>query len=400
MNIQFSRRHFLQVSSAGTLGLGLGATALPNMLLAQQDPAAGPGLDELEFQEPADELAAQEAMFYEPLAEQRIQCKLCPWECAVADQERGTCGVRENRGGKYYTLVHSHPCAAHIDPIEKKPLFHYLPGSQAFSIATAGCNLECKFCQNWDIAQVRPEQVETMYLPPAGVTEIALKYQCPTIAYTYSEPVIFYEYVYDSAAYARQNKIGSVIISNGFIQKEPLLKLCAQLTAVKIDLKGFTEKFYQETCRGKLQPVLQTLEILRDVGIWYEIVVLILPTLNDSRSELEAMTQWIVKELGAHVPVHFSRFHPMYKLANLPPTPVKTVEMARDIALQAGLQFVYIGNIPGHPSENTYCPNCRQIAVKRIGFKILAVNLDVQGNCTNCQTHLPGIWNPAMLETA
>jgi pyruvate formate lyase activating enzyme len=339
----------------------------------------------------------KEAMYYEPLEEMRIQCKLCPWECAVADQERGTCGVRENREGTYYTLVHSQPCAAHVDPIEKKPLFHYLPGSLAFSIATAGCNIECQFCQNWNIAQVRPEQVDAYYLPPEGVTDVSLRYDCKTIAYTYSEPVVFFEYMYDSARYARERKIGNVIISNGFINKEPLVDLCQYLTGVKIDLKAFTETFYHDVCRGELKPVLNTLETLRDLGIWYELVVLLIPTLNDSRQELEEMSHWIYHELGEHVPVHFSRFHPMYKIKNLPPTPVKTIEMARDIAMNAGLHYVYAGNVPGHPGEHTYCPACGEIVVQRVGYNIQQVALDDNGTCKHCQHPIPGIWNERML---
>jgi pyruvate formate lyase activating enzyme len=389
----------LKCSSAGTVCLGLCPSFLAVQSAFAQDQQTGKGLDNLKFQEPAEDIPIiKEAMFYESLAEMRVQCKLCPWECAVADQERGTCGVRENRDGKYYTLVHSQPCAAHVDPIEKKPLFHYLPGSQAFSIATAGCNFECKFCQNWDIAQVRPEQVKTYMLSPEGVTDLARQYNCQTIAYTYSEPVIFYEYVYDSASYARQSKIGSVIISNGFIQKEPLVHLCKQLTAVKIDLKAFTEKFYTDICRGRLQPVLNTLETLRDLGIWYEIVVLLVPTLNDSQQEIQDMTRWIVKELGADVPVHFSRFYQMYKITNLPPTPVNTLETARKIALDAGLHYVYIGNIPGHEGENTYCPNCGKIVVQRVGYRILKVEIDAAGQCKFCQTRIAGVWNEQFLQ--
>ncbi|MBD3305559.1 AmmeMemoRadiSam system radical SAM enzyme [candidate division KSB3 bacterium] len=395
MSHHLSRRKFLAVSSKGTLCLGLTASVFGAVQPGwAQDQASGAGLDHLEFQEPEeDALILKEARHYTPLEELRVQCNLCPWECEVADQERGTCGVRENRQGTYYTLVHSQPCAAHIDPIEKKPLYHYLPGSLAFSVATAGCNIECQFCQNWDIAQVRPEQVKTVYMPPEAVTQIARRYDCQTIAYTYSEPVIFYEYMYDSAAYARQAGIGNVMISNGFIQKDPLVELCQHLTGVKIDLKAFTESFYREVCRGELQPVLNTLETLRDLGIWYEIVVLIVPTLNDSKAELQAMARWIAQELGPEVPVHFSRFHPMYKIKNLPPTPVKTVEMARQIALDAGLQYVYVGNIPGHEGENTYCPNCGSIVIRRIGYRIVAANLDEQGRCTQCQHPIPGVWN-------
>jgi pyruvate formate lyase activating enzyme len=380
------------------MGLGVCSPLLVAQSSFAQDQKTGKGLDNLEFQETADDIPIlKEAMFYEPLEEMRVQCKLCPWECAVADQERGTCGVRENREGTYYTLVHSQACAAHVDPIEKKPLFHYLPGSRAFSIAAAGCNIECKFCQNWDIAQVRPEHVKAYYLPPEAVTDVSLRYNCETIAYTYSEPIIFYEYMYDSAVYARQSGIGNVIISNGFINKEPLVQLCEQLTGVKIDLKAFTEKFYHETCNGELKPVLNTLETLRDLGIWYEIVVLLVPTLNDSQQEIQEMSRWIYNELGEHVPVHFSRFHPMYKIKNLPPTPVKTIEMARNVALNAGLHYVYVGNVPGHKGESTYCPSCGKAVVKRIGYRILKMNIDENGYCTHCQYRIPGVWSKKLL---
>lgn len=399
MRTGISRRKFLQISSKGTVCLGLCSPLLAARQGFAQDQRQGKGLDHLEFQEPQEDIPfLKEAMYYEPLEELRVQCKLCPWECAVADQERGTCGVRENREGTYYTLVHSQPCAAHVDPIEKKPLFHYLPGSLAFSIATAGCNIECKFCQNWDIAQVRPEQVNTLYLPPEGVTEVCRRYNCPTIAYTYSEPVIFYEYMYDSAVYARKFGIGSVIISNGFINKEPLVQLCEQLTGVKIDLKAFTEKFYREACNGELKPVLNTLETLRDLGIWYEIVVLIVPTLNDSKQEIQEMVRWIYNELGEGVPVHFSRFHPMYKIKNLPPTPPKTLDMARNVAMDAGLHYVYVGNLWGHKGESTYCPSCGNVVIMRIGYQILKFDLDENGHCKYCQHRIPGVWNKQQLQ--
>jgi pyruvate formate lyase activating enzyme len=400
MSTHISRRKFLRLSSTGTACLGLCSPLLAAQGAFAQDQKTGKGLDHLEFQETLEDIPIlKEAMFYEPLEEMRVQCKLCPWECTVADQERGTCGVRENREGTYYTLVHSQPCAAHVDPIEKKPLFHYLPGSLAFSIATAGCNIECKFCQNWDIAQVRPEQVRTYYLPPEDVTEVSLKYKCKTVAYTYSEPVIFYEYMYDSAVYARQNGIGNVIISNGFINKEPLIQLCQQLTGVKIDLKAFTEKFYRETCHGELKPVLNTLETLRDLGIWYEIVVLLVPTLNDSQQEIQEMSRWIYNELGEDVPVHFSRFHPMYKIKNLPPTPVKTIEMARNTAMDVGLHYAYVGNVPGHEGESTYCPSCGKVVVKRIGYQILKVDIDDTGHCIHCQNPIPGVWSEKLLQS-
>jgi len=285
---------------------------------------------------------------YKKLENLRIQCEICPRKCSVADLERGYCGNKENRDGKYYTLVYSRPCAVHVDPIEKKPLFHYLPGTPALSIATAGCNIECKFCQNWQISQFRPEQVENYNLSPQEIVRQAKEYRTPTIAYTYSEPVVFYTYMYDTAKLAKKEGIGSVMISNGYIAEEPLVELCKQLSAVKVDLKAFTEKFYKEICSGELKPVLQGLETLKKIGIWYEIVVLIVPTLNDSEKEIREMSMWIKDHLGSEAPVHFSRFYPMYKIKNLPRTPVKSVEKARKIAMEVGLKYVYLGNVFGH----------------------------------------------------
>ncbi len=339
-----------------------------------------------------EEFSAQEAMFYKKLTDERVECELCPRGCKIADLERGYCGVRENRGGKYYTLVHSRVCALNVDPIEKKPLFHYLPGAKAYSIATAGCNIECKFCQNWQISQFRPEQLNNMKLPPEEVVKFAKEERCEVIAYTYSEPVIFYEYVYDTARAARRGGVKSVMISNGYIKEEPLTKLCKELDAVKIDFKAFTEKFYRETCSGELKPVLDTLLTLKDLGIWFEVVMLIVPTLNDSHEELKDMCSWINRNLGTDVPIHFSRFHPTYKIKNLPPTPIKTLERARDIALDSGLNFAYLGNVPGHPGENTYCPDCKELVIRRAGHTILQNSLEGSA-CGNCQHPIPGVWS-------
>jgi pyruvate formate lyase activating enzyme len=337
------------------------------------------------------------ARYWEPFEGDKIKCKLCPRECIIPKGNRGFCFVRENIDGELILTTYGRSSGFCIDPIEKKPLYHFLPGSEVFSVGFVGCNLRCPFCQNYHISQDTKASVRRY--TPEDLIQQAQDSDCPSIAYTYSEPVIFYEYLYDTAVAARNANIGNVIVSNGFIQKEPLIRLCQQLTAVKIDLKGFTEKFYQEICRGRLKPVLDTLATLRDLGIWYEIVVLLVPTLNDSQQEIQAMTRWIAKELGADVPVHFSRFQPMYKLVNLPPTPVKTLEMARNTALDAGLCFVYIGNVPGHAGENTYCPNCHQIAVQRAGYRILNVAIDETGHCQNCQTRIAGLWSAKLLES-
>jgi pyruvate formate lyase activating enzyme len=333
----------------------------------------------------------REAGFYEKLPNKKIKCKLCPRECVIDDRERGYCGARENRGGTYYTLVHSRVCAANIDPIEKKPFFHFHPGMLAFSIATAGCNVNCKFCQNWEISQVRPEQVTGDYMPPQRVAEIARQNRCGAIAYTYSEPVIYYEYMSDTAAVAREAGVKSVVVSGGYIQQDPLKKLCARVDAIKIDLKAFSEKFYKEVVNGELKPVLETLVAIRAAGTWNEIVYLVIPGLNDGDREFTGLAKWVKAELGPDVPLHFSRFHPQYLLKNVPPTPVATLERAKAIADAEGLHYVYVGNVPGHPGESTYCPQCRKPVVRRTGYTIEAIEIR-RGKCKYCQQPVAGVW--------
>jgi pyruvate formate lyase activating enzyme len=363
------------------------ALAAPRLLRAQD--AAGPN----ELPGPKlTGLARHPAMFFDELPDRRVKCRLCPRECEVADVERGYCGVRENQGGKYQTLVYGALCSANLDPIEKKPLFHYLPGTPAFSIATAGCNIECKFCQNWQISQYRPEQVESTLVPPAQLVSACKTRRCPTIAYTYSEPVVFYEYMHDAAALGRAQGIGSVMISNGYIQEKPLRELCQHLTAVKIDFKAFTEKFYQETCAAHLEPVLSTLQTLKDIGIWFEMVMLVVPTLNDSPDEMKSMGEWILAHLGPDVPLHLTRFHPTYRITNLPQTPIATLERSRQIALDAGLHYVYAGNVPMHPGENTYCHHCKTELIHRVGYQVASNQLK-DGRCPKCNTAIPGVWS-------
>ena len=332
-----------------------------------------------------------EAKFYEKLPHRKIKCKLCPRECAIDDRERGYCGVRENRGGKYYTLVHSRIAAAHVDPIEKKPLFHFLPGALAFSVATAGCNVNCKMCQNWDISQSRPEQVHATYFPPQALADAARQNGCAAVAFTYSEPVVFYEYVIDAAGAAREAGLKSAVISGAYIQQEPLKLLCERVDAIKIDLKGYSQKFYKEVVNGELKPILDALVTIRRLGRWTEIVYLVIPTLNDSDAEFTGLARWVKAELGVDVPVHFTRFHPEYLLKNLPPTPLATLERAKAIADGEGLHFVYLGNVPGHPAESTYCPKCRKPVVERAGFALIH-NYLKQGRCPGCQTPIAGKW--------
>ncbi|MFQ5600592.1 MAG: AmmeMemoRadiSam system radical SAM enzyme [Candidatus Krumholzibacteriia bacterium] len=382
--LRVSRREFLRWGIACGAACALGRDSL---VLAQDiagsGALAGPRLEGV---------ARHEAMFWEKLAENKVKCVLCPRECEVADVERGYCGVRENQDGQYQTLVYGSLCSANVDPIEKKPLFHYLPGTTAFSIATAGCNIECRFCQNWQISQFRPEQVESVSVTPDQLVAACRSRGCPTIAYTYSEPVIFYEYMRDAAALAREQGVGSVMISNGYIQEKPLRELCRHLTAVKIDFKAFTEKFYDEVCAGHLKPVLETLETLKDIGIWFELVVLVIPTLNDSPDEIKQMSHWVLEHLGPDVPIHFTRFHPTYRVTNLPRTPISTLESCRQIALDAGVHYVYAGNVPMHPGENTHCHSCGQDLIRRIGFQVASNKIE-DGKCRKCGTRIPGVWS-------
>jgi pyruvate formate lyase activating enzyme len=381
---RLSRRQFLKSSLIATGGLML-PQVLPGSALLGLSGEASASPEQTK-------LSHVEAKYYKKLEEKEIECLLCPHECKVGDRERGYCGCRENRDGTYYTLVHSYACSANVDPIEKKPLFHFLPGSKAFSIATAGCNLNCKFCQNWEISQVRPEQVQSIYLPPNDVASYAQESGSKSITYTYSEPTVFYEYMLNCASAGRRNGIKSVVITAGYINHDPLMELIREVDAVKVDFKGFTEKYYQDICHGTLKPVMDTLVDLSRSGVWHEIVYLMVPTLNDNLDDIRSMCRWMVKDLGQDVPVHFTRFQPMYLLKNLPPTPISSLENARKIAYEEGMNFVYIGNVPGHEGENTYCPACKRVVIGRVGFTIQEMNLK-DGKCIFCGKVIPGVWS-------
>jgi pyruvate formate lyase activating enzyme len=332
------------------------------------------------------------ARFYTKLENDIVECQLCPRKCRVSDLERGYCGVRENIGGEYHTLVHSRVCSANIDPIEKKPFFHFLPGTLAFSVATAGCNLNCKFCQNWSISQFRPEDVASFKLTPEDCVLSARKNECVSLAYTYSEPTIFYEYMSDCAAAGRKSGLRSVVVSAGYIQKEPLGQLLPLVDAIKIDLKAFDDRYYRDICRGELKPVLETLVKIKESGKWLEIVYLMVPSLNDKKEDIAALSIWIKNNLGPDVPIHFTRFHPMYLLQNLPITPLGSLEQAYNISREKGLNYVYIGNVNGHDKEKTYCHSCGKLLIDRQGFEI-SVNVIKLGRCPYCENLIPGIWS-------
>nr|NIO68217.1 AmmeMemoRadiSam system radical SAM enzyme [Anaerolineae bacterium] len=321
-------------------------------------------------------------------------CQLCPKGCIISEGQRGDCRVRENQGGKLYSMVYGNPCTANNDPIEKKPFYHFLPTSYALSLATAGCNLHCKYCQNWTISQVPPEKVDSIDAPPEDVVAAALKVGSQSIAYTYSEPIIFYEYMLAIARLARPKGLKNVVISAGYINPAPLRELCHAVDAIKIDLKGFNQEFYKKVCFGTLEPVLETIKIIQEEGVHLEIVNLVVPTLNDDEDELRELARWIVDNVGPDVPTHFSRFNPQYQLKNLPPTPVETLERARAMAMEEGINYAYIGNVPGHPGDHTYCAHCGERIIQRLGFAVVDYHI-VDGKCEYCGNPIPGVWGEA-----
>ncbi len=365
-----SRRTFL--CQAGGAALGLAALGLPCRAWAG--------------------LPGHPARFWRKLPGRRVECQLCPKLCRVDDTERGFCGVRENHGGEYRTLVWGRAVARNLDPIEKKPLFHFMPGALTFSIATAGCNMDCKACQNWQLSQSRPEQVRSIDLPPEQVALQALANGSRIISYTYTEPVVFLEYVLDTARAARRRGVRSCIVTGGAVEVAPLKEACAAVDAIKVDLKSFSEDTYAKMCKGSLKVVQRTLETIRKQGRWLEIVYLVIPTVNDSEKEVRQMARWVKATLGADVPVHLTRFHPDYQLKHLPPTPYATLRRSHEAARAEGLRYAYVGNLPGAGGEDTACPKCGKKLIERLGFTVRA-NVLRAGKCPGCGTAIPGVWS-------
>ncbi len=339
---------------------------------------------------------SREAMHYLKLG-RNVNCKLCPNNCILAPGDRSACRVKVNMDGTLYTIAYGNPCAVHVDPIEKKPLMHFLPQTGAFSIATAGCNLRCLNCQNWEISQSRPEDVVNVDLPPEKVVELTKESGCTSIAYTYSEPVAFYEYMYDTGMLAHEHGLKNVWVSNGYINRKPLEQLCKVIDAANVDLKSYDEEIYNRLNAGHLKPILNTLRTLRDKGVWFEVTTLLVPTYLDDMRMIERMCRWLIKEIGPGHPMHFSRFMPQHKLSHLPPTPVATLRAAREVALNAGMHYVYVGNValdevPG--SANTYCPKCRELLVERRGFFVIRNDI-TNGACKHCGRPIEGVWETA-----
>jgi len=334
----------------------------------------------------------EEAMFYKKEQGATVQCLLCPRECVISNGKRGFCRNRENQKGKLYTIVYGKPSVVDIGPIEKAPLYHFAPGHFRLCITCASCNLRCKYCQNWHLSQKSFEEMDHHSYSPSQIVQQAKKQGLNSVSFTYTEPTVYYEYLYDVSVAARENGMKTSIVSNGYINREPLLKLLKVLDAVKIDLKGFSEEFYKEVCSASLKPVLESLKIVKTSNVWLEIVNLVVPTLNDDPKMIDEMCRWIKENLGVDTPLHFTRFSPNYKLTHISPTPVLTLESAYDIAKKNGLRYVYIGNVPGHIHNSTFCPSCNRKIIHRTHFDILETNV-VGGKCKYCNEKIPGIWS-------
>ncbi len=379
---QMTKREFVKIMAAGTGGLFLAQNGWARAF----DSFSSAGL-------PSSKKPwkwSKEAIYYIKTPK-GLKCKLCPQHCEIKEGELGDCRTRQNFDGTLYSIVYGNPCAIHLDPIEKKPLNHFLPQSLAFSLATAGCNLACLNCQNYTISQASPYDTKNYDLMPEQVVDEAKKYEARSIAYTYSEPIVFYEYVYDTAKLARMEGIKNVFVSAGYINEQPLRNICKYLDAANIDLKSFSNDVYEMLNAGTLEPVLNTLKIMKEEGVWLEITNLVVPQWTDDLDMIKKMSDWLFENGFQDTPLHFSRFHPDYKLANLPPTPVETLVKAREIAMNAGLHFVYIGNVPGSDAQNTYCPNCKKLLIERDGFVVKQNHL-VDGKCAYCKTPIAGVW--------
>jgi pyruvate formate lyase activating enzyme len=320
-----------------------------------------------------------------------VRCFLCPHNCIIGNGERGKCRARVNVQGGLRSLVYGRPVSIHVDPIEKKPFYHFLPGAEAYSLATAGCPLQCKCCQNWEISQARPEDYQIPYTSPEKIARSASAGKARVVAFTYNEPTVFAEYMLDIARDAKKQGLRSALISCGFVNQAPLAEMCKALDAIKIDLKGYSEDFYRSVCGAELKPVLAGIKQIAKSRAHLEIVNLVVPTLNDSDKMLQDLIDWVLGECGPDVPLHFSRFHPAYRMLNLPPTPVATLERARDMALSRGIHFPYVGNVPSHPGDNTYCPSCKKALIQRQGFFVTEMNIK-SGRCKFCSRKIAGVW--------
>ncbi len=336
---------------------------------------------------------SHEGFLYKKLEDHKVICEICPNLCLLAPGDRSVCRSKVNMDGKLYSLAYGNPCSVNTDPIEKKPLFHFKPRIKAFSLATTGCNFRCLNCQNWEISQAKPHEVPYTYeLFPHDVIKAAQKSRAESIAYTYSEPITFFEYMIDTARLAREAGIFNLWISNGYINPKPLLALCEVLDAATINLKAYSDDVYRALNGGRLQPVLDTFKTLHDQGIHFEIINLVVPGYTDDDEMVKRMCAWILENIGPDYPLHFLRFFPRYKLDRLPPTPVSTLSRYRELAMQQGIHYAYVGNVARHPGNNTYCHHCKKLLIERRGYFIPTYNLN-GSRCRFCDTQIPGVWD-------
>ncbi len=336
----------------------------------------------------------KEAYLYEKIEDKAVKCNLCNHYCKIKPGKRGICNVRENKDGTLVSLVYEKIIATHVDPIEKKPLFHFLPGSASYSIATPGCNFKCKFCQNADIAQMPSDRKIIMgeKISPQAIVEDALATGSKTIAYTYTEPTIYFELACDTAKIAKENGIKNIFVTNGYMSKQTVSVIEPYLDGANVDLKAFTDDFYKKMCGARIEPVKETLKAMKSAGIFIEVTTLVIPGLNDDKHELENLANFIANELGPETPWHVSRFHPTYRLTGTIPTPVDTLMAARDAGIKAGLKYVYMGNVPGTGGEDTICPSCKKTVIKRMGFYITDRKTNENGICQYCGAQIDGVW--------
>lgn len=372
-----TRRRFMKQA-----GCAVAATALARY-------AFGAGRD-VDILKKLTEENMKEASYYKK-TDAGADCELCPNYCILKEGKLSSCRTRIVKGGKLITLAYNNPCAVHIDPVEKKPLNHFLPGTQTYSIATAGCNLHCLNCQNWSISQASPEETDNEDLTAAKGVAAAVLSKCKSISYTYTEPIVFIEYMKDMATLAHTQKIKNIMVTAGYINETPLRDLCKVIDAANVDLKSYDNEVYKKLNAGSLDPILNTLKIMKEEGVWLEITNLIVPTWSDKEDMIKKMCDWLLKNGFEDTPLHFSRFFPQYKLTQLPPTPVQTIENARDIALAAGIKYVYVGNISGKTGTDTVCPKCKKTVIARMGYKVTENNI-VGGKCKFCSTKIAGVF--------
>jgi pyruvate formate lyase activating enzyme len=330
----------------------------------------------------------KEAAFWTPAKNKSVQCFLCPHHCVITPEKHGICGVRKNENGKLYSLIYGICSSVADDPIEKKPLYHFYPGSTVLSLGSVGCTFRCEHCQNYSISMAGPQDMSLQEIPPEAVVDIAKDHGCRGVAWTYNEPTIWHEYTLECAKLVKKAGMYTVYVTNGFIEAEPLKDIAPYLDAMNIDVKAFTEAFYKKTCKARLEPVLATCELAKQLGIHLELTYLVIPGLNDDPGEIKKFCEWTAEKLGTTTPVHFSRFHPDYHLNTIPPTPTSTLLAIHTIAKTAGLQYVYLGNIPHSDYDNTLCPSCKNLLIERHGFSADIIGLQ-KGKCNKCGAAIP-----------